>query len=493
MKSKIFIGSSVEGLAVAYAIQQNLLHDAETTVWDQGVFELSDTTIESLTKALSKADFGIFVFTPDDAVKIRNVDSRAVRDNVLFEFGLFIGKLGRERVFFIMPSGVDAHIPSDLVGIAPGRYETNRSDGSMQAATGPVCHQMRQKIKTLGRIDPDRTEPSQPEEVRHKEDSGDSWLVDFFEDRFDAAKEKIEEISGKEGGMEVSVASAWMGYCEYKQRKSQIEVFFDLSRSNLRDVEIQKYIGTFLRWEKCSDLALEILEALPEDIKTDPVIRIAIAECHVANEDHDKAIDFLTASPNSNVPSIAIQLAEIYEAEGNSEKALKCLLGSYKKYKNNELLRYKMARILADQNINDAALYLLDDLSMENSKSSDYFGYLGNCCVALNLHDQALQKYQRAELLASGAGSSWIINNIGNVYFAKGLPTEAIRSLETGVSLDKNSEYGHQRLAQSIKLRDEEAKIYAKRKREGLQKIRAMCLDGNLDVEPIIYGNQLVL
>ena len=87
MKPKIFIGSSVEGLNVAYSIQQNLTHDAEATVWDQGVFELSATSVESLNEVLTTIDFGIFVFSPDDETKMRGKTATTVRDNVLFELG----------------------------------------------------------------------------------------------------------------------------------------------------------------------------------------------------------------------------------------------------------------------------------------------------------------------------------------------------------------------------------------------------------------------
>ncbi|AUT73355.1 TIR domain-containing protein [Paraburkholderia hospita] len=163
MKPRAFIGSSVEGLSVAYAVQQNLVHQVEPTVWDQGIFNLSSTTIESLTTVLNEVDFGIFVFSPDDIVSMRGNSSSAVRDNVLFEMGLFIGKLGRERVFFIVPEKSDIHIPTDLLGVTPGKFDPNRQDNSLQAATGPVCHQIRLQIEKLGLANPEKEQSSEPE------------------------------------------------------------------------------------------------------------------------------------------------------------------------------------------------------------------------------------------------------------------------------------------------------------------------------------------
>lgn len=143
----LFVGSSVEGLDVAYAIQENLQHDAEVTVWPQGVFELSSTAMKSLADALSRSAFAIFVFTPDDRLWLRGNTFAAVRDNVIFELGLFTGKLGIGRCFIVIPDNVTLRIPTDLTGITPGKYDPKRKDKNLQAALGPFCNQVRRAMQ----------------------------------------------------------------------------------------------------------------------------------------------------------------------------------------------------------------------------------------------------------------------------------------------------------------------------------------------------------
>lgn len=150
-KPRVFIGSSVESLRYAYAMQDGLEYDpVEVTVWNQGIFELSSNTLDDLIAKLDDFDFGIFVFSPDDTVKIRGSEYPAVRDNVIFELGLFIGRLGKESCYFVVPRGHDdLRFPTDLIGVKPATFEPNRSDNNLRAALGPACNQVRDAIKSL--------------------------------------------------------------------------------------------------------------------------------------------------------------------------------------------------------------------------------------------------------------------------------------------------------------------------------------------------------
>lgn len=150
MRPPLFIRSSKESLTLAYALQQNLEDCAEVTVWTQGVFELTSTALQSLLKALDRFEFAVLVFSDDDVTQVRGQQVSTVRDNVIFESGLFLGRIGPERSFIVVPRGVeDLHLPSDLAGIIPAEYDSKRQDGNLLAALGPASLRICAAIQNL--------------------------------------------------------------------------------------------------------------------------------------------------------------------------------------------------------------------------------------------------------------------------------------------------------------------------------------------------------
>jgi hypothetical protein len=151
-RPRLFVGCSDESVEYAYAIQQNLDDDAEVTVWKQGIFELTKTSVESLIKTLDRSDFAVFVFAPNDALRLRQKKYAAVRDNVVFELGLFMGKLGRQRTFIVVPKGNEhLRIPTDLTGVTLGKFDPDRNDKNLEAALGPFCNVVRGQVRRHGK------------------------------------------------------------------------------------------------------------------------------------------------------------------------------------------------------------------------------------------------------------------------------------------------------------------------------------------------------
>jgi predicted nucleotide-binding protein len=145
-KPKVFIGSSSEGLPIAEHLQAGLERAVECTIWSQGVFGLSRGNLENLVNATSRYEFAVLVLTPDDLVTTRGRTENSARDNVLFELGLFMGALGRERTFVVHSRDVALELPSDLAGVSVATFGA-RSDGNLQAALGPVCTSLKQAME----------------------------------------------------------------------------------------------------------------------------------------------------------------------------------------------------------------------------------------------------------------------------------------------------------------------------------------------------------
>jgi predicted nucleotide-binding protein len=78
------------------------------------------TIIEKLEDYANDIKFAIILYSPDDEMKDNKMRAR---QNVVFEHGLFIGKLSREKVAAICKS--DVELFSDLSGVLYIKYEDN--------------------------------------------------------------------------------------------------------------------------------------------------------------------------------------------------------------------------------------------------------------------------------------------------------------------------------------------------------------------------------
>lgn len=153
MKPRIFIGSSGEGLKVAEYIKHKLQKaEFEVYLWTDDIFKANNSVLETLLREASLFDFGIMVATKDDFTKKRDKEFETARDNVVFEFGLFLGRLGTNRSFVIQEKGTE--LPSDLYGITVPRFEMSdnlNSNFELNTEIDKIVKTIKEKIQ-LGEL-----------------------------------------------------------------------------------------------------------------------------------------------------------------------------------------------------------------------------------------------------------------------------------------------------------------------------------------------------
>jgi hypothetical protein len=176
VKPRIFIGSSGSAKGYASAIHAGLAAVAECTVWTDGAFALSTSTIAGLLKNLRDSDFGIFVFAPDDTATIKGELLNVPRDNVVYEAGLFSGYLCPERSFIVVPQTVIVRVPTDLLGMTLGFYEDDRTDGNDEAAVATFCSRVQRQIAPQGLFKGAASEELRELAVRFE--CCQSWMAD---------------------------------------------------------------------------------------------------------------------------------------------------------------------------------------------------------------------------------------------------------------------------------------------------------------------------
>ena len=143
---KIFIGSSKEKVNIARKIK-NKISFAEPVLWEKDVFNPSETTIVDLERQTNSCDFALLLFTPDDKVITRGKTKDNPRDNIIFELGLFMGAIGRDRTFILTREGAvkNLNFPSDLSGITFLTYKNTDKNPCLEDAIEALKIEIEQK------------------------------------------------------------------------------------------------------------------------------------------------------------------------------------------------------------------------------------------------------------------------------------------------------------------------------------------------------------
>lgn len=479
MEPRLFVGSSVDSLDVAYAIQENLDYDAQIRVWPQGVFDPSRSAVESLLSALTRMDFGIFVFTPDDVANIRGEDKRVTRDNVLFELGLFVGKLGRERSFIFVPRECeDLHLPTDLLGMTPVTYSVPNSDVDFQSATGAACNRVRKAIRNLGPVAPAGSVPSTPQRAteaaeqeasedetvstamdRTEETDNTSWLQNLSDGEGEQAIETLEK--------EIADADDEHSRRIYRTRIGRVKARIDLDRG-LQYLEgliaedpesYYWYLGISSLYEEHDfyDDALAVLDRglMSATIKHHLQASKAAILAMAGNKEEAQNTLERVVDEHPDYAWARVRLAEILIETDQIDKAKEVYQSGLKNSTNDNYLLNSYAGVLFELGEYGAALAVYNKLHKVQPSNAGHLCRLANAYHMLKLDGLALEAYERATEL-SGETPEWILSNLGNFYANKGLHPKAIDILNRALKQDSEYAFAHSRLSSAIEQNNEE-------------------------------------
>lgn len=148
-RPRVLVASSSEALPIARGFQAELGEDADVQLWPQNLVDSGQSVLEGLLQKTHSFDFAIVVLSPDDSVTSRNQSDPASRDNVIFELGMFMGILGRERTFPVRPNGSNSRTLSNLHGIVHLTYYPDHT-GGMRAGVGEAAQAIREAMRQLG-------------------------------------------------------------------------------------------------------------------------------------------------------------------------------------------------------------------------------------------------------------------------------------------------------------------------------------------------------
>lgn len=192
---RVFVASSSERITTAIDVAKRLTAAGKTVSglprvidavpWTNDTFSFSRTYIESLERELDRADFAVVIYTGDDFAKVRQEEVNLPRDNVIFELGLFIGRLNRERCFFFVDRAAETRIASDLSGVKEVSFTTDcKAVAGQPSSLARACRSVVTQMLEVGeRFKPGSDTRARQQEAWHfvRAASGYWWSFQHWE------------------------------------------------------------------------------------------------------------------------------------------------------------------------------------------------------------------------------------------------------------------------------------------------------------------------
>lgn len=127
----------------------------EVRLWDEMLYP-GDHPLDGLRREVLRSDFALMVATPDDVLEMRQQTGFVARTNILFELGLFMGALGRNKSMLLVVADArgdtrrEVTLPTDLTGITQLRATLER-DRTLEDVLRRPADQLVQAIDRASR------------------------------------------------------------------------------------------------------------------------------------------------------------------------------------------------------------------------------------------------------------------------------------------------------------------------------------------------------
>ena len=153
----------MNGTKVADALYGLLNDKYKVTLWEGAPFSPSKPLVNSIISIADEVDLAIFVFPYQDICTFY-LDEDKLRSNLLFEVGLFVGALGLDRIFLILPNQDSFEllthpekVPSPLEGLPTFFYDARKNE-DLHVALSPVVSRIDSMISNLNPLRERKTE-----------------------------------------------------------------------------------------------------------------------------------------------------------------------------------------------------------------------------------------------------------------------------------------------------------------------------------------------